>query len=45
MMDNHLYYGEYEIIGHLALSESEFEFPISYGHRLEVSQMFFFSGA
>lgn len=35
MMDNHLYYGEYEIIGHLALSESEFEFPISYGHRLD----------
>lgn len=35
MMDNHLFYGEYEIIGHRALNESEFEFPISYGHRLD----------
>ncbi|TCK56591.1 immunity protein 26 of polymorphic toxin system [Flavobacterium sp. 90] len=31
MMDNHLYYGEYEIIGHKKLEENEFEYPISYG--------------
>lgn len=35
MMDNHLFYGEYEIIGHSPLNESEFDFPISYGHRLD----------
>jgi hypothetical protein len=31
MMDNHLFYGEYEIIGHKEIEEGEFEFPVSYG--------------
>ena len=34
MMDNLLYYGEYEIVGHRDLREDEFEFPISYGRNL-----------
>jgi len=34
MMDNHLHYGEYEIIGNKKLEDSEFEFPISYGRSI-----------
>lgn len=34
MMDNHLYYGQYEIIGNKKLEESEFEYPISYGRSI-----------
>lgn len=34
MMDNHLHYGEYEIIGHKKLEEKEFEYPISYGRSI-----------
>src|SRR5258708_4020651 len=35
MMDNLLFYGEYEIIGHTTLKEEEFEFPMSYGRCLD----------
>jgi len=35
MMDNIVFYGEYEIIGHRALRDEDFEFPISYGQRLD----------
>ena len=31
MMDNHLYYGAYEIIGHIPIGESE-DYPILYGY-------------
>lgn len=34
MMDNHLHYGEYEIIGNKKLDENEFEYPISYGRNI-----------
>ncbi len=33
--DNILLYGEYDIIGHKELKDEEFEFPISYGKRLD----------
>jgi len=35
IMDNHLFYGEYEIIGHTEIKEEELEFPISYGSNLK----------
>lgn len=31
IMDNHLFYGDYEIIGNIKLEEYELDFPISYG--------------
>lgn len=34
MMDNLLLYGEYEIIGHRAIKDEEFDFPISYGRSI-----------
>lgn len=34
MMDNLLLYGEYEIIGNREIKDEEFDFPISYGHRI-----------
>ena len=41
MMDNLLLYGEFEIIGHRELKEEEFEFPISYGKRIDQGQTVF----
>ena len=41
MMDNLLFYGEYEIIGHKKLLDSEFDFPISYGKVLDRREMIF----
>jgi hypothetical protein len=35
IMDNNVFYGEYEIIGHKPLDEEDFHFPISYGRRLD----------
>ncbi|WP_289056039.1 immunity 26/phosphotriesterase HocA family protein [Carboxylicivirga marina] len=35
MMDNVIFYGEFEIIGNLPLGITEFEFPISYGMRID----------
>jgi hypothetical protein len=35
MMDNIVFYGEFEIIGHRKLKDEEFNFPISYGRRLD----------
>jgi len=35
IMDNLLFYGDYEIIGNLPLDRNEFEFPISYGQRID----------
>lgn len=35
MMDNVIFYGEFEIIGNLPLEMAEFEFPISYGIRID----------
>lgn len=35
IMDNVLFYGEYKIIGHLPLEPNEFDFPISYGRRID----------
>ena len=34
MMDNLVFYGEFEIIGHRDLKDEEFDFPISYGRCL-----------
>jgi hypothetical protein len=34
MMDNHLHYGEYEIIGNKKLEDNDFEYPISYGRSI-----------
>ncbi len=34
IMDNRLYYGEYEIIGNLELDERELDFPISYSKNI-----------
>lgn len=31
MMDNHLLYGDYEIIGHRQIQDDEYDFPISFG--------------
>ncbi|MCW7479445.1 immunity 26/phosphotriesterase HocA family protein [Leptospira bandrabouensis] len=33
IMDNHIFYGDYEIIGNKKLEENELDFPISYGRR------------
>ncbi len=43
MWDNHLYYGEYEIIGYKKLEEREFEYPMSYGKSISYgnSNIFF----
>jgi hypothetical protein len=35
MMDNIVFYGEYEIIGYKPLKDEDFEFPISFGRRLD----------
>lgn len=35
IMDNIVFYGEFEIIGHRPLKDEEFNFPISYGRRLD----------
>lgn len=35
IMDNVVLYGEFEIIGHLPLEINEFDFPISYGRRID----------
>lgn len=35
MMDNLLLYGEFEIIGHRAIKDEEFNFPISYGRSID----------
>ena len=35
IMDNKIFYGEFEIIGNLPLEIEEFEFPISYGTRID----------
>lgn len=35
IMDNAIFYGEFEIIGHKPMEENEFSFPISYGRRLD----------
>lgn len=35
MMDNVIFYGDFEIIGNLPLEITEFEFPISYGMRID----------
>ncbi|TAJ10498.1 hypothetical protein DMA11_18890 [Marinilabiliaceae bacterium JC017] len=37
IMDNVVFYGEFEIIGNLPLETTEFEFPISYGMRIDQS--------
>jgi hypothetical protein len=37
IMDNVIFYGEFEIIGNLPLEISEFDFPISYGIRIDQS--------
>ena len=34
MMDNHLHYGQYEIIGYKKLEENEFKYPMSYGKNI-----------
>ncbi len=35
MMDNIVFYGEFEIIGNRPMKDEEFRFPISYGRRLD----------
>ncbi|MFN8296583.1 MAG: immunity 26/phosphotriesterase HocA family protein [Chitinophagales bacterium] len=35
IMDNRLFYGEYEIIGNLALEDKELDFPISYSKSIK----------
>lgn len=35
IMDNLIFYGEYEIIGNKKIKNEEFDFPISYGKRIE----------
>ena len=41
MMDNLIFYGEFEIIGHRALENDEFEFPISYGRSIDQRRIVF----
>jgi hypothetical protein len=41
MMDNLLFYGEYEIIGHKDLNDEEFNFPISYGRSIDQRNVVF----
>jgi len=42
MMDNAVFYGDYEIIGHQELAKEEFDFPMSYGRSLDSRQKAFF---
>ena len=41
MMDNLLFYGEYEIIGHREIKDEEFDFPISYGRSIDQRKVVF----
>jgi len=41
MMDNLLFYGEFEIIGHREIKDDEFDFPISYGRSLDQRRVVF----
>lgn len=41
IMDNRIFYGEYEIIGNLPLEIDEFDFPISYGRKLSTPSISF----
>lgn len=41
MMDNLLFYGEYEIIGHREIKDEEFDFPISYGRSIDQRRIVF----
>jgi hypothetical protein len=41
MMDNLLFYGEYEIIGHREIKDEEFDFPISYGRSIDQRRVVF----
>ncbi|MDO6437075.1 Imm26 family immunity protein [Cyclobacterium sp. 1_MG-2023] len=38
IMDNNLFYGDYEIIGHHNLVETDFEFPVSYGKSIDYAK-------
>lgn len=37
IMDNLIFYGEYEIIGNKKIKNEELDFPISYGKRIEIN--------
>lgn len=37
IMDNVIFYGEFEIIGNIELEEDEIEFPISYGRKINMT--------
>lgn len=39
IMDNALYYGEYEIIGNLALTDSGLDFPVMYGKSIDFTDL------
>tara|TARA_R110000796_G_scaffold252637_1_gene389670 strand:+ start:110319 stop:111506 length:1188 start_codon:yes stop_codon:yes gene_type:complete len=41
MMDNLIFYGEFEIIGHRELKNDEFDFPISYGRSIDQRRIVF----
>lgn len=41
IMDNIIFYGDFEIIGNMPLDISEFDFPISYGMRIDGTQNVF----
>lgn len=42
IMDNVVFYGEFEIIGNVELEISEFDFPMSYGRRIDGQPKSFF---
>jgi hypothetical protein len=41
MMDNFLFYGDFEIIGNSKIKDEEFDFPISYGRSIGQDQIVF----
>lgn len=42
IMDNLIFYGEYDIIGHRELEADDFEFPISYGRSIDYKRKVIF---
>ena len=39
IFDNHIFYGEYPIIGNIELSDNEIDFPISYGESSSIGSL------
>lgn len=42
IMDNHIFYGEYPVIGNRILSKDDYEFPISFGRSIDFKRSIIF---